>query len=228
MILDQFAMLAVASSRSIKYLDALIENDLLPGFVILMEEEGRLLPGQRVTEQNNEFKGLLKDKDIPYSVIPTADVNSALVAQQLRQVKSPYIIYSGPGGAILGREILNLNKKFIHVHPGVLPDYRGSTTVYYQILAEKRCGATALFLEEKIDSGPVLAFKEYDLPTMQDIDHDYDPSIRADLLVETIQQYLKQGQFNEQKQGKGGEIYYIMHPVLRHIARLKCEGVCVG
>ena len=32
----------------------------------------------------------------------------------------------------------NLLKKFFHNHTGILPNYKGSTTIYYSILYEKK------------------------------------------------------------------------------------------
>ena len=41
---------------------------------------------------------------------------------------------------------LNIEKKFLHVHGGYLPDYKGSTTNYYSLINENTIGASAIFL----------------------------------------------------------------------------------
>ena len=54
------------------------------------------------------------------------------------------------------------------------------------------------------------------------MDYEYDSKIRAEVLVETIREYLKQGHFMPLPQAQqGGEDYYIIHPVLKHLALLK-------
>ncbi|MEH7525820.1 hypothetical protein V7149_21500, partial [Bacillus sp. JJ1503] len=90
-------------------------------------------------------------------------------------------------------------------------------------LSEGNFGASAIFLNERIDEGPVLAKKMYDVPiNIPDVDYIYDPYIRADLLVEVLSRYKKMGTFQieETKNPYEGETYFIIHPVLKHIAIL--------
>ena len=46
--------------------------------------------------------------------------------------------------------------KFLHIHGGYVPAFKGSTTNYYSLLAEGQLGASAIFLTEDLDSGPKL------------------------------------------------------------------------
>jgi hypothetical protein len=51
--------------------------------------------------------------------------------------------------------------------------------------------------------------------------HIYDSGARAKVLVETLQNYLKNGGWKfDLPANIGGETYYIIHPVLKHIAIL--------
>jgi methionyl-tRNA formyltransferase len=216
-------MLAIANNRSHAYLDSLIEKELLPAHVILLNAES-VTPGQKSSDLGDRFEKKLKQHTIDHSILNTIDVNAEQVIDRVKSLALKYMIYSGPGGAILGNNLLNCGPRFIHIHPGRLPDFRGSTTVYYHILKGNTCGATALFLNEEIDSGPILQTKEFALPdgTDCDLDYEYDPKIRAQLLGELIESYVKNNTFSCQNQDpKSGETFFIMHPVLRHIARLK-------
>ena len=57
-----------------------------------------------------------------------------------------------------------------------------------------------------------------------DIDYIYDPYIRSELLGDVMNDYVKAGKFSIHRQIKqSGETYYIIHPVLKHIAILKCK-----
>jgi methionyl-tRNA formyltransferase len=225
MKLEDIGMLAIANNRSRYYLERLAENGVLPSFVILLESDA-ITPGQKSGDLGGTFRAMLKGHGIECRTVPTADVNSAPVIEAVAGLDQKYLIYSGPGGAILGKELLGTGKKFIHVHPGWLPDFRGSTTVYYHILDGERCGATALLLDAGIDSGPILLKKAFDLPSGEgcDLDYDYDPSIRSRVLVALLESYRDTGRFETEHQDpRAGETYFIMHPVLRHIARLKLD-----
>ena len=47
---------------------------------------------------------------------------------------------------LLKEKILDTGKKFLHIHGGYLPDYKGSTTNYYSLINENTIGASAIFL----------------------------------------------------------------------------------
>jgi methionyl-tRNA formyltransferase len=78
-------------------------------------------------------------------------------------------------------------------------------------------------LNEEIDSGPVLLRRKFPPPAnRQAIDHIYDSAARAKVLIQTLQDYVKSGSWHfEFPVNAGGETYYIIHPVLKHIAILE-------
>jgi len=225
MKLREIGMLAIPNSRSTCYLQRLIENDYLPSFVIILQASQQMLtPGQRLEDLEGAFVQSLIENSIDYSIVSTININSSEVVENLKKRHEKFFIYSGPGGAILKKEILNIGKKFLHIHPGRLPAFRGSTTIYYQILAESQCGVSAIILDEKIDTGPIIASENYPLPQNIDLDYEYDPMIRADLLIKVIDQFVKRGEFSVKHQSQeAGETYYIMHPLLRHIVKMRLE-----
>ena len=83
-------------------------------------------------------------------------INSKIVINEVSKITTNYIVYSGPGGTILRKDILSQGKEFIHVHPGWLPKYRGSTTIYYSMLISFEVGASIILFKEGIDEGPIL------------------------------------------------------------------------
>ena len=248
MKLSEVAMLVVSSSRTKAYLQLLIKNNLYPSHLIILENSSNQpLPGQLISDvtkkdssvsekmtnikQKNPYFNpneplieTIKKSNLDYEVCYNDDINSEDVVNILRKRPEKYIIYSGFGGVILKKGILNCGKKFLHIHPGYVPFYRGSTPLYYSILKEDKCFASAIFLEEKIDAGSVIKIKEYLKPKNgESIDYIYDPYIRADLLVEVVKNYLEKGQFMTKQQGKDGETYFIIHPLLKHIAISSCN-----
>ncbi|MGH7380744.1 MAG: hypothetical protein ACREKR_00745 [Candidatus Methylomirabilales bacterium] len=164
----------------------------------------------------------IRQLGLSYEAVETEDVNGAEVLAAVRRCPVNVLIYSGPSGGILKREILGAGKKFLHIHAGVAPYFRGSTTIYYSLLISGTCGASAILLNEQIDRGPVIATQEYPPPRdLTTLDYGYDPYIRADLLVRVLEEYRVRGEFVAKSQPvDAGDAFYIMHPVLRHITIL--------
>lgn len=253
MHLIDIGMIAADTSRSRAYLQALARNELLPNYVLVLDHSGdKPLPGQLKKSQSacvseeagdidecwseahfdstKPIKVLLDEVGVPYEV-SAEGINDPSVAETIRRRTEPVFIYSGFGGALLRTDILSAGKRFLHVHGGYLPNYKGSTTNYYSLLAEHTLGASAIFLVEAIDSGPVLLRRKFPPPAnRQAIDHIYDSAARAKVLIQTLRDYIERGGWRvELPANVGGETYYIIHPVLKHIAileknrRVQCE-----
>ena len=123
------------------------------------------------------------------------------------------------------KAILSLEKKFLHVHGGYLPEYKGSTTFYYSILQEKYVVYSAIFLSEKIDSGPILLRKKFPIPiNSEDFDHIEDPKMRAALLIEVLLRFIETGRWEEEQIiNIETPYYFIIHPVLKNLAIVACS-----
>ena len=52
----------------------------------------------------------------------------------------------------------------INVHPGLLPQYRGSSAVEWAIFNDEKIGNTAHFMDEGYDSGPIITSEWYEFP----------------------------------------------------------------
>lgn len=237
MMLERVALLAAPSSRSRLYIQQMMQNDLLPSHALLLypvgsDKGGAGIPDPVLAHAREEgfdldanLGELVRDAGISYEVLETMDPNHPDVVAAVAALEADVVVYSGPGGAILRKELLDTGKRFLHVHPGLVPSFRGSTTVYYSLLAEDNLGASAIYLEAKIDAGPVLMRKVYDPP--QDrltLDYFYDPFIRSDLLLDVLRHFAKgeEPAVTEQDPTEG-ETYYIIHPVLKHLAILAGE-----
>ena len=82
-------------------------------------------------------------------------------------------------------------------------------------------------LDRNIDTGPIVARRRYPKPRAGiDIDRIYDPAIRADLLVQVMSDYVNNGCLVplEQQAPEKGVNYYVIHPVLKHLAIRALEG----
>lgn len=84
-----------------------------------------------------------------------------VVLNEIKKTTSEKILFSG--GGILPKEFFEINKKFIHIHPGYLPNQRGADGVLWSIFNENNIGISSFFMNENIDEGEILFREKYDL-----------------------------------------------------------------
>ena len=226
MSLVAISIIAAATLRSLEYVKGLQREGIKINQVYILDDGG-YHPGQRGIDKEGEMAHRLntfcRDNDIQVSTY-MADVNSKELQEALVFDKSKLTIYSGYGGQIVKPSVLNSVDRLLHIHTGVLPEYRGSTTIYYAILNNDTCGATAILLDRNIDTGLIVGEKKYPTPKPgTDIDFQLDIEFRTNLLIEVVQYYQRNGCFkNEVAQSiDEGKTYYVAHPILRHIAILR-------
>jgi methionyl-tRNA formyltransferase len=227
------ALLAAQTARSQAYLQALVASGLYPETVIILGEDGPVQSQEQA--QLSNWQGIvLPDLTEPISATceragiavrrsPESDVNSDATIRSIRDAAPEIVIYSGVGGQIVSARALRCGPKFLHMHSGWLPEYRGSTTLYYALLNGELPGVTALFLDATIDTGPVVARRHYPKPPPGlDLDRVYDAAIRADLLVKVMHEYAVNDAIAsmEVQNPEEGGTYYVIHPVLKHVAIL--------
>ncbi len=187
--------------------------------------DGRI-NGLPVPEAGAPLAKILEEARWAYETFTADDVNAPEIARKVASLSPRLTVYSGFGGQLVGEALLRAASPLLHVHSGYLPRYRGSTTIYYSMLAEGFCGATALLLDRGIDTGPVIARRRYPLPPRGfDIDHLYDGMIRADLLTRVLKSWAKKGSFPRvrNQDADEGETFYVIHPVLKHLALLSLK-----
>ena len=78
---------------------------------------------------------------------------------------SPDIVIVVAYGKIIPKNFLNIPKfGFINIHASLLPKWRGAAPIQRAIMnADKKIGVSIMKIEEKLDSGPVLASEELEL-----------------------------------------------------------------
>lgn len=78
---------------------------------------------------------------------------------------SPDIVVVVSYGQIISKNFLNITKfGFINIHASLLPKWRGAAPIQRAIMnRDKKIGVSIMKIEEKLDSGPVLASKEIEL-----------------------------------------------------------------
>jgi methionyl-tRNA formyltransferase len=237
-VLERVALLAAHTARSQAYLQVLAMHGLLPGTILLLGPPGAR-PGRGQTRIGlRSWHGIaLPDLEEPLEETcqrtgiavlrsAAADVNAPETRRLLDRCRVDVVIYSGVPGQIVSAEVLASGPVFLHLHSGWLPEYRGSTTVYYALLDGEPPGVSALLLDPSIDTGPVLARKHYPWPSADmDVDRLYDAAIRADLLAQVMRVYRDTGRLpprEHQPQG-ADRTHFVIHPVLKHLALLSLD-----
>ena len=171
------------------------------------------------------FRPLLEFLQWNWEECQDENIDDDLVAKYVRKSDFDLVIFSGFGGKIVSERTLELSPPMIHVHSGQLPDFKGSTTIYYDILENRLCHVTAFFLQPTIDAGPIIDSRTYPMPRLgMDVDNIYDSAIRADLLGRVLLEYAADPGKVLTKAGcsigdaSAGRMFYVVHPVLKHLA----------
>ena len=77
---------------------------------------------------------------------------------ELQKTDDKIILFTG--GGIVPSKLLNVSgKKFLHVHPGFLPDVRGADCFLWSNLIYNQPSASSFFLDPGIDTGEIIAAK---------------------------------------------------------------------
>jgi len=240
-MIDLFKLGIILSdtSRSRAYLQTLLNKKIVPKVVVVMVNSSQNLIGKpkRIVESpfvelkydndlwafnpNESIETTLIKKNLKYDKLDVNSINDAIVIPFLTNLKIDNLIYSGAGGIILNKELFSLGINFIHSHGGLLPKYQGSTCNYFSIIEENIIAASVILMNEKIDDGPIIHVIKLN-PNFDKakIDHYYDPLIRAIALVKAFE---INPNFNklEKKESHQNSMYFVIHPVLKHIAILK-------
>ena len=235
----EFISILTYTSRSQAYLQTLVKNRIFPKKVIILDDHNKKKLGKfnikdytklnkiyeiekaQLNPRENLIETLNKNK-IKFDRVMNPDVNSDQLFSIISKSNIKLVIISVYAGQILREKILSLDKYFLHIHGGMLPEYRGSTTMYYSLLNSNTVGASAIFLNKGIDTGDIVYAKEYKASFRKELlDLVYDPLIRADVLINALKK-LKEKNFKvKRQQSNTGEDYFVIHPVLKHIAILR-------
>lgn len=236
MILENFALLASDTVRTKAYLHAMVREKMFPGVCVVYSDDilgmqaaagqyGKSIREDGYFDISMPVLSFVQEAGIPCVFVENKDINSEQMKNVIRDLQQEYLIYSGYGGYILKPHLFLPGKRYIHVHAGILPKYRGSTTVYYSFLQEKIFGATAIFLSEGIDEGEIITCDTFGIPDDSvNIDYVYEPYMRSRVLIKVLRKYLADGVLTACRQSEdSAETYFIIHPVLKHLAVFAIE-----
>jgi len=224
----KIGIILTTDERSKAYLQKIIKNKILIDKIIFMNQKNveKKFSKECINESkkcgfdiSESVEKTLKKNKIAYKEFKFNDINNNELIEFAKKSDIEFFIFTG--GGILKDQILSCKSKFIHFHPGIVPEYRGSTCFYYSIINQGDCGVTAFIMNKGLDTGDIIYQKKFLKPSHQFIDDVYDANIRSETLIDILKNnYLEKNQFIKQDKIEGNT-YFIIHPVLKHIAILK-------
>ncbi|RXJ94907.1 methionyl-tRNA formyltransferase [Malaciobacter molluscorum] len=118
--------------------------------------------------------------------------NNNEIKEELEKLSPDFIIVAAYG-QILPKEILDI-APCINLHASILPKYRGASPIQESILNDdKYTGVTAMFMEEGLDSGDILAIEYLKLQNNMLVDEVFDKLsyLAANLTITTLDNFEK-------------------------------------
>tara|TARA_B100000586_G_C20076695_1_gene413406 strand:- start:650 stop:1417 length:768 start_codon:yes stop_codon:yes gene_type:complete len=228
-----FGIILYPSTRSLAYLHILNKNKIIPKEVIvlgkwpflsknILDEANRHDYTNKYFSINDDLGWLTKYSDIDISSIDNMDINSQELQNILKKSTCKKFIFTG--GGILREKILSLDIKFIHVHPGDIKHYRGSTCFYYSYLKDKTISCTTFIMKKELDKGEILDIKSIgqNIFIQNDqsifVDYIYDPFIRSLALEKVLPFLIQDAEIKSTTiDNFYGEDHHVIHQSLRYL-----------
>ena len=194
-----YSLLLNYNKRSKNYLKIFKKNKIYFNYIIVCNKKNNL--------KYPYSKKILtfRNKKVDFKIL------RALNSNKIRK-----IIISPGDGEIINKNFFK-NREILHCHPGELPFFKGSGTIYYSMLESKKIYCSIIKLNKRIDEGKVVFKKRFNLPNLKKNSYiEYDHEIRAKTFVDFL---------NNRKKLKVKKIkdnylpYYIPHPIIRYLCK---------
>ncbi len=226
-----FGLLWFPGMRATAYLNILKQLDVFPSVIICLKNDRSKIDGlsQEATQNgyNEQYFNLdyklddyLQEFNVPVVQTNATNINVQEVADILQRQQEKNWIFCG--GGILKSHLFTDGLQFLHIHPGKLPSYKGSTCFYYSLLKNMTLSSSAFYLSPKLDDGEVILttnFKVNICITEKNklfIDHVLDPWIRAISLKRVLLKIMAGQSITTTSYPESAtRAYYVMHPLLR-------------
>ena len=140
--------------------------------------------------QPPDVKILAQSLGLP--IIQPATLKDSDALYQLNEW-APDVIVVAAYGQILRENILHLPPYgCINVHASLLPRWRGAAPIQAALLHDEITGVTIMKMEKGLDTGPMLAQREFLIPNDITAGETFDilAQLGADLLVKTLPEYI--------------------------------------
>lgn len=106
-------------------------------------------------ELNLDSSNIPKEK-----ITKVSSINSSIITEKINHINPDFIIVSGT--RIISKIILNsTNIKFINIHAGITPAFRGVHGAYWALVENSKnlAGVTVHFVDAGVDTGAIISHK---------------------------------------------------------------------
>ena len=151
---------SLGSIVTVPYLEGLESHDLKASAIFIdgsLPEKSMQIIRERLgnTFKNRDLMDI--SSDIPCYFVQNHNSENSI--KLYRALGLDYLVNAGTP-RILKEDTLRSTKGVINCHPGILPLYRGCSAVEWSIYNNDPVGATAHFMNSKIDEGPIIYFEK--------------------------------------------------------------------
>jgi methionyl-tRNA formyltransferase len=119
----------------------------------------------------------------------------------------------------------------LNMHPGLLPEYRGLSSVFWAVLEGGEVGATLHFIDEGIDTGPIVARRSVPVLPGDTFERLRGRIIAAnlDMLVDALRSLNCDGHLVATPQPSGaGRLYHVIPSSKRRAAEARLAALAAS
>lgn len=142
--------------------------------------------------QGSYLEKWLRQEKISYTVLP----KKKIFIEELEHLEYNYLISNGCPYILPVSQLARANRKFINIHPSLLPDLKGRSPINGALLYRRAHGATCHMMDDGIDTGHVISQIEIPIYSTTTLDMLYQMSFLAE--GQAFEMAYQRG-FSEQK-----------------------------
>ena len=153
-----------SSNFSLPFLDCLFQSSHEIALVVTQPDRPK---GRGYKLSRTPIKEFAEKNKI--NIFQPPDINSSGAVKFLKEIKADLFVVVAYGN-ILSPEVLKIPKVFsLNVHASLLPVYRGAAPIAHALInGEASTGITIIKMEEKVDTGPIIAQRSLNIDDQQD------------------------------------------------------------
>ncbi len=183
-------------------------------FYVLQEMIKLALPIVKIYAEKDSFlQKELEKRNICYALLP----GKKEFFQDLQSMDFDIFISNGCPYIIPVGSLSSGGRKFINIHPSLLPDLKGRNPVNGALLLDRKHGVTCHYMDDGIDTGTVI--EQMEIPLTDDVDLDllYQISFRAEgrVFLKAYERRFRPGAVQPHGQEP---VYYTRKDADRHIS----------
>jgi methionyl-tRNA formyltransferase len=148
--------------------------------------------GRKLQLQPSPVKALVKPLGIP--VLTPEDINAPEVLEAIQTLKAEVVVVVAFGQILKKRFLEAFPARVVNVHASLLPRWRGAAPMQRALMAgDKEGGVSLQVMVRKLDAGPILGERKFELPPAMNALELYEKCMvaGAQLIEVSLMDYLR-------------------------------------